>query len=420
MEGHHIGPLGSPQDAANALCAGVTPVAAEHVPLERAPGRVLAAPLHADRASPAVSVSSMDGYAVRLADLRFALAATNSGEHASPCRVPICGEVHIGREPAPLQPGAAMRIVTGGALPLGADTVIKREESIELEPQRASVEFRQHAVHAAAHGQFVRRAGENLSANALVLDAGSLVTPAVAAALACFGHAQVPVHRRVRVAVLITGDEVLPASAAPTPWQLRDSNAATLRTMLAAPAWIELTESAHVPDEPEQLSRAIERLLQGCDALILTGGVSMGVRDFVPGAITRAGGRVLFHKVRQRPGNPILGARSASNQPIFALPGNAVSVMTTARRLVIPSLAHLAGLSPPRPTPSVELADPDQATIELWWHRPVRLNTGGRAQLVDSRGSGDLVAAARSDGFIELPPGAQGPGPWAFYPWNSL
>ena len=398
----------SPAEALAALVAHIRPVETQSIALEDSPGRILAQPIIADRPSPAVDVSSMDGYAVRVADVTTA-------------ELKIAGEVRIGREPPVLPPDACLRIVTGGAIPLGADAVIKREDVTE-HPDRILLR-RDTRVQS---GQNIRRAAENVVAGARVIDGGLRITPTITAALAAFGVASPIVHRRVRVAILTTGDEVVPPAAQPTRWQLRDSNAPALRALLHPLPFIDF-QHTHIPDDESAMHGAIAHALASSDALLLTGGVSMGHRDFVADALAAIGVRTLFHGLPQRPGKPILGGITADGRPVLALPGNPVSVMVTARRIALPAILARAGLRGmgilpmslgPIAASFVHITNPDAKSTDLWWHRLVRLTSPGNAELIDSKSSGDLVGAARADGFIELPPHLTGPGPWPFYPWT--
>ena len=189
---------------------------------------------------------------------------------------------------------------------------------------------------------------------------------------------------------------------------------------MAALPWAELITTARQVDKPDLLYDEIETALDSCHAVILTGGVSMGDYDFVPEVVARVGAETVFHGLAQRPGKPMLGAVGPEGQAILGLPGNPVSVMVTARRLGVPVLRKLAGFRQPAPPPpEVRISDPDADTIDLWWHRLVRLVEPGIAEVVRTRGSGDLVSAARSDGFVAIPPGQHGQGPWPYYPWGA-
>lgn len=391
--------------------ARFVPRGTEAVPLAQAAGRVLAEPVIADRDSPPADVSAMDGFAVCGADL--AQGAADS--------LPVIAESRIGRAPPAARRGGVVRIATGAPLPVGADAVVVREVV-----QESAGHVTVPAEAGVARGQHVRRAGENIRAGSTALSPGIAITPPVAALLASFGVATPRVYRRVRVGLLVTGDELLDTATATTDleaWQLRDANGPALVAMLSRVPWVEIAAVARVPDELAPLAAALADRLGTCDAVLLTGGVSRGDRDYVPAAVTRAGGQVAFHRLPIRPGKPLLGACDARGRAILGLPGNPVSVLTTARRFGGPVLRKLAGFSaavPPVPqvlVPEGAGGAPDKPPLALWWHRLVRLTSDGCAALVPTRGSGDSVSAARSDGFIEVPPCGGGCGPWPFYGW---
>jgi molybdenum cofactor synthesis domain-containing protein len=188
--------------------------------------------------------------------------------------------------------------------------------------------------------------------------------------------------------------------------------------ILGRPGWLHVAAARRVADDPGLLHEAVSRLLHSCDAIVMTGGVSMGPKDFVPGVLTELGARVVFHRLPQRPGKPVLGAVFPGGRPVLALPGNPVSVMVTARRMAVPILARLAGLGREIPPGQVRLANADDKRLHLWWHRPVRITGSGLAELAPGMGSGDVASAARSDGFVEVPPGQAGEGPWPYYSWR--
>lgn len=394
-------PAASPEEAVSRLNARAAAPTTERVPLAQATGRVLAQSVVADRPSPPVAVSSMDGYAVCVATL-------GAG------RTPVRGDVHIGREPAPLARGGVARIVTGAPIPKGADAVIKREDVAE-EP--GAIVVSDQIIRSLRAGAFIRKAGENIAGGSEVIGPGREIGPQIVGALGAFGCHEPEVFRRVRVGILVTGDELVAPGENPTPWQIRDSNGPVLSALLSRHGWLETLPVRRSGDDPTALADHARELLAEADALVVTGGVSMGVRDFVPGVLSGLGAEILFHTVRQRPGKPVLGAITADGRPVLALPGNPVSVLVTARRILIPVLSRLAGLAPVSPT-TVTLVDSDQEQLDLWWHRSVTLSGPGTARLVGGRGSGDVVSAARSDGFVEVPPGRGGPGPWAFYRWG--
>ncbi len=390
-----------PAEALRLLAEHLASVADEPVDLHHAVGRVLAQPVDADRDSPAHDVSAMDGYAVRLAELADDM--------------PVAGEVTTGSGPPAMPDGAAMAIFTGGCVPTGADAVIRREDVVES-PGRIRLAIARDAIEPGAN---IRRQGENLAAGARVVDAGALIDAPVMAALASFGASRPRVYRRVRVGVIVTGDELRHVHDAPAPWQVRDSNGPALAAMFAALPWVDLQGIRHVPDTLDDLIAAAAGQLPGCDALLLTGGVSMGDHDHVPEALEAAGARQLFHRLPIRPGKPLLAAVGPQGQAILGLPGNPVSVMVTARRFALAALRRRAGLVGGDDAPAAaRLTNPDDKALKLWWHRPVRFVEPGVAELVPGKGSGDVAAAAGSDGFVEIPPGACGAGPWPCWPWS--
>jgi molybdopterin molybdotransferase len=393
----------TPDDAVAALITPLRPLPTESVSWQDAAGRVLAEALRADRDSPPADVSSMDGYALRREDL--------SGR-----RWPVAGDILIGQLAPPLPAGSALRIVTGACVPANAAAVVPREDVEEQADQEGHVGQITLRAGSIAAGQYIRRRGENLAAAQEVLVRGTLLHAPAVAALAAFGLASPRVHQRVRASVLTTGDEVLPPDATPQPWQIRDSNGPALHALLAECPLVRPSPPRHIPDDVDRLNAALRNSLDQSELVLLTGGVSMGQRDYVPDLVRSLGARILFHRLPIRPGKPILAAIAPAGQVILGLPGNPVSVLVTACRFAGAAIRALSGLPPRRPA-SVLIDAPDDSRIALWWSRPAQKLTPDSVRLVPSQGSGDLVAAARSDGFVEIPPQRAGPGPWPSYSW---
>ena len=392
----------SPQEALDLMRERIGPVSTQSVGIDECGGRVLGAAVRADRDHPAASISAMDGYALALADVRAGA-------------VPVSATGAIGKPPPMRTPGAAVRIVTGGALPTGTDVVVPRERVVE---EGATIRIGEQATSELRAGQNIRPRGANARAGDVVAPAGALVTPALAAALATFGVARPTVFAPVRVGILLTGDELLGVADTPSPYQIRDSNGACLTALLRPHAWVRVLPVARCGDDYDQTLGAVRALLPHVDALITSGGVSMGDRDHVPAALRECGATVLFHKLPQRPGRPMLGAVMGDGRPIFGLPGNPLSTLITARRIMLPALEKSAGLSTPTgPTAFLTLDPAPGKSISLWWHRPVRRTGADRCVILDLTGSGDIPASALSDGFIEMPPDGVGAGPWPFYEW---
>ncbi len=397
----------SPDMAIARLAASLQTLDSEAVPIAKACGRVLRQAIVADRDSPAADVSAMDGYAIRMADLQ------------SSQPLAVSGESRPGHPPPEPQATAAMRVFTGAIVPAGFDAVIRREDTEEDEHAVRMLA----AAKTATAGLNIRRQGENSRRGSEVLPAGTLLNTAGVAAAANFGVTAPLVTRRVRVTVIVTGDELRSVEQTVEPWQLRDSNGYALAAMFSGQPWIEHVATHSSLDTLDDLTARLQHALAVSDAVVLTGGVSMGDYDHVPAAVKNCGGEVVFHRLPLRPGKPILGAASEDGKLILGLPGNPVSATVCGRRFMLPLLGRLAGRTLAE-RPRVELADPPPAQLPLWWMRLVRIDDRGQARLVASQGSGDLVALACSDGFIETPPQEARPetpagGPWPFWSWHD-
>lgn len=376
-------------------------VGTETVAIGQVAGRVLGQPLLADRDSPPLDVSAMDGYAIRIED-------------ASTGIIPVSGVAAAGSQPPELLPGHAVRIFTGAPVPAGAECVVMREHTEET-PDSIRLCPQPRPLTAGAH---IRRQGENIRQGDEVLPAGYLASSSAMASIASFGVSEVEVRRRVRVSILNTGDELVAAGEHAEPWQIRDSNGPTLESWIRNNPWLQLQNRIQVRDEPQFVESALREAADHSDAVILTGGVSMGDADYVPGAIESLGGEIVFHRLPLRPGKPILGA-VLDGKLVLGLPGNPQSVAVTSRVFGDPLLRHMAGMqSSCAVRPKVQLQADDGKRLDLTWFRLVEVDGAGDVTFVETRGSGDPVALARSVGFVEIPPGEGGPGPWRFYRWD--
>ena len=379
-------------------------VPAEQIDLADCCGRILAEPVVAFRDSPAVDLSAMDGYAMRLSD-------------ASLGTLPVVGVASAGAIPLECPPGKTVRIFTGGAIPRYADCVIPREQCVEA-PEQVQMTV---PVASLRIGQNIRRRGENAQKGTCILEPGRLLDgPAISSLISLCGTDRVPVHRHVRIAILNTGDELVEPGTILQDWQIRDSNGPLLAAMLSGNAWAQSRRS-RVPDDPARIRIALSQAFDDSDAVILTGGVSMGDTDHVPQAIVDCGGEILFHRIAIRPGKPLLGGVGPHGQLVMGLPGNPVSVAVTFRRYALGLLHTAAGLRTTREAAvRVSVDSSDSKTLPLLWFRLVQLGDQGTASILPSQGSGDLVSLGLSDGFIEVPPGVESKGDFPFFPWSSF
>lgn len=316
--------------AFRALLAGFPPLGAETVALAAALGRVLAGDVVSGEDLPPQDRASMDGYAVRAADL------FGAGE-SNPAYLESVGAVAIDRPPKfSLAPGECAAITTGGFLPAGADSVIMVEHTQDL--GAGTVEMRKAL---APHDNVMLR-GEDVAAGQVALPAGVRLRAQEIGLLAALGRTEVRVGARPRVAILSTGDELVPVAATPRPGQIRDVNSATLAAIVAM-AGAEPLALGLVPDVLEDLVAALTAARAAADVILLSGGSSVGVRDLTIAALTTfADARVLAHGVKISPGKPTILA-ALGDVPVLGLPGQVTSAQVVMRVFGAPFLRHLAG-----------------------------------------------------------------------------
>jgi len=366
----------------------VAPLPPERVALRDALGRGLAADVVASRPLPPFDNSQMDGYAFRAAD------APRPG-----ARLRLSMEVFAGDAPGSALPeGTCCRVFTGAPLPSGADCVEMQEEAVRA---GAFVRFRR----AAEKGRFVRPAGADVRKDAVALRRGAPVDAGAVGLAAALGRSEVLVHRRPRVALLATGNEIVPMDRAPAPGEILDSNSHALAAACVE-AGAEPVLLALARDERRSL-RAAVRAARGFDVLVTSGGVSVGERDLVRSALEAAGARIDFWKVAIRPGKPFAFGRWGRTA-VFGLPGNPASAWVTFEVFVRPALRLLAGLAG-----TGRAVVP--ARLSRAQEKPRGLTTYLRARARTSRGeiwldalptqqSGHLSSLVGMDALAVLPP----------------
>ncbi|WCT75302.1 molybdopterin molybdotransferase MoeA [Sphingomonas naphthae] len=316
-------------DARARLLALAAPLPIETVPLIDAAGRHAAEPVLARRTQPAADLSAMDGYAIRFA------------ERPGPWR--IVGESAAGRPFAiPLAPGEAARIFTGAALPPGADTILIQEEATAADGL-----VRMTGKGPPAQGEHVRRRGADFADGAPLIASGDRLTPARIGLAAAAGHGALPVRRRARVALISTGDELVPPGA-PTPDdRLPSSNAPMLAALCGGPL-AEIVDLGIVPDDLAALTAAFAEAARIADVVVTIGGASVGDHDLVRPALAAAGAALDFWRVAMRPGKPLMAGR-IGDAVVLGLPGNPVSAFVGATLFLKPLLARLSGAVDPAP-----------------------------------------------------------------------
>lgn len=378
------------------------------VPLDAAAGCVLRQTIVAERDQPPFDRATMDGIAISSTALpatrSFALAGIQAAGHAA--------------QPLP-DAGHCLEVMTGAVMPTGSDTVVPVER-VEHEPDSNSMALA--ADYVPKPGQFVHKRASDHAHGATLLEPGVRLRGPELAILTAAGAAEVAVARWPRIAVVSTGDELVDVGQPISDYQIRSSNDRAIAGALAQRGCTTATRS-HLPDDPAALLPAIEQLHTDNEVIILSGGVSMGKYDYIPGILKRLGVRVVFHKILQRPGLPMWFGISAAGKPVFALPGNPVSTLVCLTRFVLPALEQSLGLAA-RATPTVILQHDIEFTPDLCWLLPVQLecDAAGRqvARPQPTNTSGDFIGLAGTAGFVELPRGADhfSAGSTArFFPW---
>ncbi len=372
---------------------------AESVPVTEAAGRVTAADVPAPADLPEFPRAAVDGFAVRAQD-------TFGATPGLPALLTVTGEVLMG-QPAgePVAAGGAVRIATGGMVPDGADAVVMIEQT-DLVDERTLEVFRP-----AAPGDGMVRRGDDVAMGERIVSAGRRLRPQDVGALCAAGVTEVAVFRRPRVAILPTGDEVVPQDRVPGPGQVRDVNGPALAAAVAE-AGGEPRRYPVVPDDPAQLRAAVERALSETDLVLLAGGSSVGARDWTLEVLLGLpGAELLVHGVAIRPGKPVIlvaiGARL-----LVGLPGNPVSALIVFRRFIRPYLCRLAGERGSLAPAAVRARLARSVASDAGKEDYVRVRLAGREGEWSAEpllGKSTLIAPlVEADGLVVIPQGVEG------------
>ncbi|MCY0386344.1 molybdopterin-binding protein [Robbsia sp. Bb-Pol-6] len=439
----------------------------ETIALEQANGRVLASPIVATLDVPPADVSAMDGYAVRLADLApdvvpglppgasspgasspgasppgaFPLGASPPGASSFGAPLPVSQRIPAGTAPAALAPGSVARIFTGAPVPAGADTIVIQEDA---RTDGGTVRFAADAAR--APGQWINRRGADIRAGAVILDAGTRLTAQALGLAASVGVAQVRVVRRLRVALVFTGDELRRPGETLVPGAIYNSNRYTLGGLLDNLGCV-VTDYGIVADQLEATRAVLREAAAGHDLVLTSGGVSVGEEDHVKPAV-EAEGRLALWKIAMKPGKPLaFGAlrrfaadvnnatnshdatsHDATNATIageayfIGLPGNPVSTFVTFLLFVRPFLLRVQGVRAVAPRSLRVRADFTVRGDRRNEFLRARLNDQGGLDLFPSQSSAVLTSTVWGDGLVDNPPGqAIAPGDTVrFLPFSEL
>jgi molybdopterin molybdotransferase len=372
----------SVDEALAQLLAAAKPVPdIEEVATLEATGRVLAKPQRSTMNVPPMDNSAMDGYALRISDLKSSSLKVDQ-------------KIMAGAVGGPLKPGTAARIFTGAPIPPGADAVVMQED---CEVQGEQVTIRK----APKPGEWIRRVASDIAKGGEILQAGKRLLPQDTGLAASVGIRTLPVFRRVRLGLFFTGDELVMPGEALAPGRIYNSNRFTLRG-LGEVFGCEVRDYGIVPDSLQATRDTLRRAAGECDLIVTSGGVSVGDADFVKPAV-EAEGRLLMWKIAMKPGRP-LAFGSVQNAFFIGLPGNPVSSFVTFLIFVRPFLLRTQGLS------AVE-AKSIQARADFDWAEPdarreflrVKWNAQGGLDLYPTQDSAVLTSTSWADGLVDNP-----------------
>lgn len=376
-------------------------LSAEQVPLSMAQGRLLREAVRSDRDQPAFDKVTMDGIAIHSSvyekGARSFLIEGTAAAGAKACKLRNTSN--------------AIEVMTGAVLPLGCNTVIPVEQ-IAVEGDKAElkgwtlVKAGQNIVSKGAHGK---------KGQLLIKENTLLSTPHISV-LASVGRSRVSVTRIPRIAIVSTGDELVDISNKPKDYQTRLSNSHALKSLIDS-SGLGRGEVFHYADDRKLLLKGIAKNLKDFDIVILSGGVSMGKFDHVPGVLKELGVKELFHKVAQRPGKPFWFGETSKGKVVFALPGNPVSTLVCAYRYVIPYLRKAAGLKSSQDLVLLGQSLPKNGDLTEFVAVRLTQKNGSRfAVPVHIAGSGDFAALAEADGFIEYDQNQKSL--WPYFSWR--
>jgi molybdopterin molybdotransferase len=354
----------------------------QRVKINQSSDRFLSENLKSDRDSPPFDKSLMDGYAVRAADVS-----------KIPCQLTIAGTVAAGgSSTSALQPGQAIAIMTGAPVPPGADAVVPVEATQIVEKDRKIT-----ITESTAIGRNIARKGHETTAGSTVLKSGTKIGPAQIAVAAAIGAVDLPVFALPYVAVLGTGDELIPPEQTPIGSQIRSCNNAMLLALLARLP-CHAADLGIIHDDPAAIEAKIEFGLSH-DVLLITGGMSMGERDYVPAVLKKLGANFKITKLRIKPGKPFIFAQMPDGKFAFGLPGNPISAFVCTRILVSRLIRRMAGGPAAEPTRIAPLAQPLDANGPRTFYQPAIFD-GRQLTPLRWKGSADIYTLSNANALL--------------------
>ena len=392
-------PMLSVEDALGRVLAAFEPLPPERVPVLETLGQVLAEDIYADMDIPPLTNTAMDGYAVQAAD-------TAGASPEQPVRLRIVYDLAAGyTTDVAVTPGTAIRIMTGAPIPPGADAVVRFEDT-ERDGEWV------HIFKGVPVGKNVRQAGEDVKKDALILPRGTEIRPQEVGMLAALGHKEARVHRRPRVAILATGDEVIEVDAPWQPGKIRNANSYSNAAQVARYGGVPVLLGIAHDDVAELTAKIRDGLEQGADLFLTSGGVSVGDFDVVK-MVLAAEGEMGFWRVRMKPGKPLAfghigpSASSGRSVPLLGLPGNPVSAMVSFELFARPAILKMLGKTR-LAKPTVEATLLDEITRKDNRRHYLRVLLEERdgeylTRLTGDQGSGILLSMVQAQGLAVIP-----------------
>ncbi|WP_183572044.1 molybdopterin molybdotransferase MoeA [Mucilaginibacter sp. X5P1] len=378
------------EEAEKTIQAELRDYGVEIMPFELTLGRVLAEDIKADRDLPPFNRVTMDGIAVNYDAIENGVSSFHIKATQAAGDPP--GVVH--------EPDHCIEIMTGAALPLSVDTVI-RYEDLEIRAGLASVLISPNHIK---KGQNIHFQGRDKKQHDIVAESGQIISPAIISLVASVGETELRVKKMPRVVIISSGDELVEVEQIPLVYQIRRSNNYTVKAVLQQHG----IEAAmlHVPDDPEITKRLIQQCLLNYDVILLSGGISMGKFDYIPKALEELNVQQLFHKVEQRPGKPFWFGKHENGVVVFAFPGNPVATFMCLHRYFLTWLQATLGLKP-QPAAYAVLDRDFNFLPALKYFLQVHLQVNESGQLmatpIEGNGSGDFANLADTNAFMELP-----------------
>ncbi|MEO0510239.1 MAG: molybdopterin molybdotransferase MoeA [Verrucomicrobiota bacterium] len=394
-----------PSEARQRIAAHLPNIPTIDCPVDKCAGRALRQNIVTDRPFPPFDRSMMDGYALRASDAKHGLTLKLTG-------MATAGAPRISNGEGP---NDCVEIMTGAILPEMADCVVPYENTERTDDGQIRLTD-EAPIHP---GDFIHRKGSDFDAGAALLQTGQKIGSREVAAAATCGYAKLKVSKIPRIAIACSGDELVAVDQKPEPHQIRRSNDSCIETGLAR-IHLNAEKKVHLPDEPEIVYSKLKSLIEQNDFVILSGGISMGKKDFIPETLDELGLTCHFHGIAQKPGKP-MGYWTTNHCAVFALPGNPLSTLTCLHHYVIPALEKALGLDSADSHQSVLLNKSESVRKDTTVFLPVAVGSNNTASPCQPQNSGDLVRILQSNGYIMVPPGeaeaTQGKA-YTFYPWH--